>query len=143
LIGEELAQNRETLFRIDVEGAPRVLHPISLDEACRIGEQAISNAFQHANAPHIEVTIVYGRKELRLRVRDDGCGIDPEVLAGDGRPGHWGFPGMRERAQKLRAHFDIRSRPGAGTDIELRIPASIAYVAHRPKTGATAPLTNR
>jgi signal transduction histidine kinase len=86
----------------------------------------LTNAHRHANAGKIEAEIAYGDDALTLRIRDDGKGIDGEVLR-EGRPGHFGLLGMRERAKRLRAHLRIWSRPGAGTEVELRIPAAIAY----------------
>ena len=97
------------------------------DEVYAIVREALANAFRHAQATHIEVEIVYDRRELRLHVRDDGRGIDSPILAAGGRREHWGLIGMRERARQIRAHFQLWSRPGAGAEIELRIPAALAY----------------
>jgi signal transduction histidine kinase len=66
-------------------------------------------------------------------VRDDGCGIDPHVLDA-GRKGHWGLPGMRERSERIGANLRLRSRIGAGTEVELTVPSAIAFESqsHRP-----------
>jgi signal transduction histidine kinase len=109
------------------------LHPIIRDEVYRIGREAIANALRHADARHIEVDVVYAPAHLRLSVRDDGRGIDETVLR-DGRTGHWGLEGMRERAQAIRAAFRVLSRPAAGTEVELVVPAAIAFI-----TDATDP----
>jgi signal transduction histidine kinase len=61
-----------------------------------------------------------------LRIRDDGEGIAPAILE-DGRPGHYGLPGMRERAAEIGATLDIWSSIGAGTEVDLSIPGAIAY----------------
>jgi nitrate/nitrite-specific signal transduction histidine kinase len=61
-----------------------------------------------------------------VRVRDDGVGIGQQILSG-GRPGHYGLTGMRERAQTMGGRLVIWSRPGAGTEIDLEIPAQVAY----------------
>jgi hypothetical protein len=79
--------------------------------------------------PRIEVEIAYDPSHLRLRIRDDGSGIDPKIIEAGGKPGHWGMRGMRERAAKIGAHLETWSRPGAGTELELRIPGSVAYNA--------------
>lgn len=110
-----------------VRGTPRALHPLVLEEAYRIGREALTNAFHHAQAPSVAVEIAYEGAHLRLHVRDHGRGIDGETLAKGGAPGHWGMLGMRERAQKLGARLLIRSGAGAGTDVELDIPAAVAY----------------
>jgi signal transduction histidine kinase len=60
-------------------------------------------------------------------VRDDGKGIDPAVLSGHGRAGHFGLPGMRERGKLIGGKLVIWSEVDAGTEVELRIPASAAY----------------
>jgi signal transduction histidine kinase len=126
--GEELSRDYPgTMFRVVVEGIPRELHPVLGEEACRIGREAIVNAFCHAAATEIEVEVAYKRAEWQLRVRDDGRGIDSQVLSFGSRSGHWGITGMRERAQKLGAHLEIASRPQAGTEVELRIPGALAY----------------
>jgi signal transduction histidine kinase len=88
--------------------------------------EALANAYRHANADKIEAEISYGDTALTVRIRDDGRGIDGAVLR-DGKPGHFGLLGMRERAKKIRAHFNVWSKPGAGTEVEIRVPAAIAY----------------
>jgi signal transduction histidine kinase len=115
-------------LRVSVEGTPRELHPILRDDVYRIAREALQNAFRHAQATKIEAEITYGERVVRMRIRDDGRGIDPKLLHA-GRDGHWGLPGMRERAQQIGARLDIWSEVGAGTEIELCIPASVAYGA--------------
>jgi signal transduction histidine kinase len=90
----------------------------------------LRNAFAHAQANQIEADITYDARLLRLRIRDDGKGIDP-ILLNAGRDGHWGLTGMRERAEQIGAQLDIWSEVGAGTEVDLRIPASVAYGAER------------
>ena len=114
-------------LKVVVEGTARPLDPILRDEIYRIVREALRNAFSHAAAQHIEAEIVYGEKLLRVRIRDDGKGIDPMVLQQGERAGHWGLPGMRERAKQMGGHLDVWSESGAGTEIELSIPGSIAY----------------
>jgi signal transduction histidine kinase len=126
-LGAELATEDAPPFRLAVEGGPRELHPIVRDEFYRIAREALRNAFNHAHAHRIEVEITYAERVFRLRIRDDGEGIPPEVLK-QGRPGHYGLDGMRERAEQMGAKFGIWSgASGAGTEIELTISASTAY----------------
>ena len=130
-LGEELAGANDTekgpaTFRVSVEGTPRDLRPILRDDIYRIAREALRNAFRHAQASQIEADITYGESLLRLRVRDDGKGIDPKHLQ-SGRDGHWGLPGMRERAREIGAQLEMWSEAGAGTEVELRVPGSIAY----------------
>lgn len=126
----ELALHKETPFRIVVDGSPRPLHPVIRDEVYRIGREALVNAYRHAKASSIEVELQYTASHLRMLVRDDGCGIDPHVVR-SGREGHWGLPGMRERAEGIGAHLKVWSRSAAGTEVELVVPSSVAY-PHRP-----------
>jgi ligand-binding sensor domain-containing protein/signal transduction histidine kinase len=113
--------------RIIVEGRQRTLNPAIRDEVYRIAREALRNAHQHANARSLEVEIAYDNRDFSLRVRDDGEGVDRRVLAQGRRSGHWGLPGMKERARNLGGSLNIWSQPGAGTEIELRIPAGAAY----------------
>jgi signal transduction histidine kinase len=130
-LGEELAADEtnqnSAAFRVEVEGTPRNLHPILRDEVYRIAGEAMRNAFRHAQARQIEVEIQYEERQLRLRVRDDGNGVDPKLLKDEGRPGHWGLNGMHERAKLLGARLDVWSQLDSGTEVELSVPASIAY----------------
>jgi signal transduction histidine kinase len=126
-VGDELATQDAAAFRLVVEGPTRELHPIIRDELYRIAREALRNAFSHARAHHIEAELTYGDRAFRLRIRDDGDGIPPEILDG-GRPGHYGLPGMRERAKQIGGKLDVWSGAGAGTEIELAIKGSNAYV---------------
>ena len=125
--GEHLSQLHSARFRVSVQGTGRDLHPIAREEILLIAREAIGNAFLHANAANIEVDLTYDDAALQLRVRDDGSGIKAVVLDAGGKPGHFGLIGMRERANKLGAQIDIWSKPGAGTEVDLRVPAKVAY----------------
>jgi signal transduction histidine kinase/ligand-binding sensor domain-containing protein len=130
-LAEELTKGPEkglAKFRMSVEGPPRELHPIVRDDIHRIAREALRNAFHHAEAEHIEAEVTYGARELRVRIRDDGKGMDPQhVTSGVSR--HWGLTGMRERAAHIGAQLKLWSELGAGTEIELRMPGPIAYIA--------------
>ena len=125
-VGDELAAGHASQFRLVVEGSPRDVHAVVHDEVYLIAREAIRNAFCHAEAKVIEAEITYGTSLLRLCVRDDGNGIDPAIVR-DARTGHYGLPGMRERAAGFGGRLNIWSGPGAGTEIELNIPGSKAY----------------
>jgi signal transduction histidine kinase len=130
-LGEEFGGARDgksgsPSLRVSMEGTPRELHPVLRDDIYRIAREALRNAFLHAQASKIEADIMYGERLLRLRIRDDGKGIDPKLLDA-GRDGHWGLRGMRERAEQIGAQIDIWSEAGAGTEVELRVPGSVAY----------------
>ena len=130
-VGEELAaaemKEAPPTFQVFVEGTPRSLHPILRDEVYRVAAEALRNAFRHSQAHRIEVELRYDEKDFKVRIRDDGRGIDREVLASDGRKGHFGLHGMRERAKLAGGDLAIWSEQDSGTEIELTIPASRAY----------------
>jgi len=125
--GKELAEQWRARFRVMRDGVKRNVDPYVCEEIYFIGREALLNAFQHAKAANIEVEITYGAKQLSLRIRDDGLGIDPEIARIGRRPGHWGLVGMRERAACIRGRLMIRMRPGPGTEIELVVPSGVAY----------------
>ena len=132
-VPQELAMQEDVAYRVIVDGQPRALHPVIRDEVYRIGREALVNAFRHARANSIEVEIQYTGSYLRTLIRDDGCGIDPQVLR-SGREGHWGLPGMRERAEGIGAKLKVWSRSAAGTEVELIVPGNIAYPP-QPRNG--------
>jgi signal transduction histidine kinase/ligand-binding sensor domain-containing protein len=134
VLGQELAVDETNhsasapVFHVEVEGAPRDLHPVVRDEVYRIAGEALRNAFRHADAQHVEIEIRYDERRLRLRLRDDGKGIDPKLLTDDGDVGHYGLRGMRERAKLLGGKLTVWSERGSGTEVELIIPAAHAYM---------------
>jgi signal transduction histidine kinase/ligand-binding sensor domain-containing protein len=130
-LGEELAgeqPNRNSaVFHVEVEGTPRNLRPVVRDEVYRIAGEALRNAFRHSQAGQIELEIRYDERQLRLRVRDDGRGIDPKHLEDVGRAGHYGLRGMRERAKLMGGKLAIWTELNSGTELELSVPGSHAY----------------
>jgi signal transduction histidine kinase/ligand-binding sensor domain-containing protein len=127
--GEGMRRGSSCDFKVVVNGAIRSLHPVVFEELFKIGKEALTNAFRHSGAHSIEAELNYERSELRIRIRDDGKGIDSTILRQGHRDGHFGLPGMRERAQKVGAHLDVWSKSGAGTEVELRIAARVAYLS--------------
>jgi signal transduction histidine kinase len=142
-LATEMADRGTSAFRVTVEGESRDLHPILRDEIYRIAAEALRNAFRHAQALQIEVEIRYDNQQFRLRVRDDGKGIDPGVLSGEGPEGHYGLPGMRERAKLIGGKLVIWSQVGAGTEVELRIPAAAAYAKAARRFGLSDLMTRK
>ena len=115
------------VLRISVEGTSRDLRPLLRDEIYKIAAEALRNAFRHAQAARVDVDIQYGSDKFRLRVKDGGRGIDPAVLEAQGASGHYGLPGMRERATVIGGTLTLTSAMGGGTEVQLVIPAAIAY----------------
>jgi len=137
-LGEELGPpdgKDSGALRVVVEGVAKPLRPTLRDDIYRIVREALRNAFRHASAQHIEAEIVYEEKLFRVRIRDDGRGIDPKILRQGEPAGHWGLVGMRERAQRVGGQLDVWSEHKAGTEIELTIPGSIAYTEPTARSG--------
>jgi signal transduction histidine kinase len=143
-IAEELtkdtAPGEAPVIDLEVEGAPRGLSPVVRDEAYRIASEALRNAFRHAQARRVTVEIGYDKRHFRLRVRDDGKGIDEDTMQRQ-RPGHFGLPGMRERAEIVGGHLEVWSKLDSGTQVELSIPGTIAYdgASHQSVTSGERP----
>ncbi len=136
--GEELAATpaephaERAKLDVAIHGTPRGLRPIVRDDIYRIASEALRNAFRHSRARRIELEIRYDDRHLQLRVRDDGQGIDAAVLDGH-RAGHFGLPGMRERAELIGGHFEVWSEAGMGTEVALTIPAVAVYADARTR----------
>lgn len=130
---DEGGNGRPPTFRMTVEGAPQTISVLFQEEVYQIAREAIRNAFRHAGASRIEAEIQYDKAQLRLRIRDDGKGIDPRILAGGGRSGHWGLPGILERSKRIGAGLQFWTEEGAGTEVELVLPAALAY--EKPRNG--------
>ena len=137
-LGDELAADASAgqppTFSVAVEGQTRDLHPIVRDEIYKIAAEALRNAFRHGHAGRVELDIRYDDDQFRLRVRDDGKGIDAAVLASDGTKGHYGLRGMPERAALIGGKLAVWSEVGAGTEVELRIPGDTVYVTSRGRS---------
>jgi ligand-binding sensor domain-containing protein/signal transduction histidine kinase len=134
-LGDELetdSSNGRPVFRVAVEGEARDLHPIVRDEIYKIAAESLRNAFRHAQGKQVEVEIRYDNEQFRLRVRDDGKGIDAARLSCDGSEGHYGLRGMRERATLIGAKLAIWSEVNTGTEVEVRLLGNLAY-ATAPK----------
>ena len=127
---QELTSSAETpppIFDLIEEGNRRALSAATRNEIFRIALEVLRNAFRHSRATRIEAEVRYDSQTLRLRIRDNGRGIDPKVLKEGGRPGHWGLRGIGERAERIGARLDFWSEAGAGTEVQLTVPASFAY----------------
>jgi len=134
-IRQEFGTDEKTDYRVIIRGVKREPRLLICDEVYRIGREALVNAFVHAHAETIEVELEYASTYFRILVRDDGLGIAPHVLE-SGRDGHWGLLGMRERAERIGASLKLRSRVGAGTEVELTVPGTIAF-----KHGTRGPIS--
>jgi signal transduction histidine kinase len=118
----ELAPTDRVRLRILKMGRPKPVDAAVLDQIYLITREALLNALRHSQASKIEVEIAYSPRKLRVTVRDNGIGIEPQLLH-SGRKAHWGLTVMRERAANIGAHLRIRTRPNAGTELLLSLPS--------------------
>jgi len=127
-IPQELGAPSGIAFHLIVEGTPAALRSVIRDDVYSIGREAVVNAFRHSSPGRVDVQLEYAPSHLRVLVRDDGCGMDAKVLA-SGRDGHYGLSVMRERAERIGGRLKVFSRPGNGTEVELRVPSDIAFAS--------------
>jgi signal transduction histidine kinase/ligand-binding sensor domain-containing protein len=128
-IAAESPQGRQATFKTVVLGTARKLHPVVLEESYCIGREALINALSHSGGLHVEIEIMYDPRQFRLRVRDDGRGVDPQILQAGGRSDHWGLQGMRERSERIGGQLKIWSRPDTGTEVEPKLRGPSGFVA--------------
>lgn len=125
---------RRPRFTLAALGAYRPLTEAATEQAYHIAREALLNAWQHAQADRVAVELTYDVDHFLLQVRDDGRGMDQQVLLDGQRPGHWGLTGMRERARLLDGTVALWSAPGKGTEIRLKLPAARAYAGPPART---------
>jgi signal transduction histidine kinase len=116
----QMAEGTELRTAFEVKGRRRRLAPVIENNLLRVGQEAITNAARHASATELVVTLEFGERDFHLVVRDNGRGFDPATSPP--REGGFGLVGMRARADELRGELVIRSAPGQGTEIALRVP---------------------
>ncbi len=126
-VGRQLGTSKPVHFDVVVDGQEQAVDPSVHEELLLIGREALSNAFRHSDATSICVELLYGQNTLQMRVHDNGRGLEHAVLTSGGRSGHWGLLTMRERAKRLHAAIEIGPRDKMGTQVLLRVPASMAY----------------
>jgi PAS domain S-box-containing protein len=124
-VRQELGVNPEVDFRVSVDGKEQALQPHVRYEIYRIGREALINAFSHSRANRVEFKVEYADDDFRMCIWDNGRGIHPEVLR-NGRGGHWGLAGMRERATRIGGILKISSNAD-GTEVQLSVPGALAF----------------
>jgi signal transduction histidine kinase/ligand-binding sensor domain-containing protein len=131
--GDEWAHDNGTRFTAGIAGEQRLLAAGIGSEIVAVCREAMSNAFRHAQAGHVDVTIQYGASAMIVTVADDGIGIDADTMEQGGRDGHFGLVGMRERAGRLGGRLAIAPRPDGGTACVLTLPAALAYAVRKKR----------
>jgi len=122
---DECRLNRPLEAKLSVAGKTRDMHPIARDEIYRIGYEAIRNACEHSSASELDVHLNYA-DDLTLQINDNGAGIEPAIVS-EGKAGHFGLQGMRERAERIGGKLTLVSSPNAGTTITLVVPGNVIY----------------
>lgn len=121
----EMARQMTTGTGIDVrctvEGPAQGLPEAVENNLLRIGQECLTNALRHGNPKRIGLEIRYSAAAVQLRIRDDGAGFDPEQVKRN-RPGHFGWQGIWERAEQIRATVDLATGPGRGTVVTVTAP---------------------
>lgn len=120
-VRKDFAPSERARFRIVVVGETRPLESAVQEQIFLIAREALLNALRHSEASSVEVEIEYVLGKLRVVVRDNGKGIDLEVMQ-SGHIAHWGLMGMRERAASIGAEIRVTSNPGEGTEVGISVP---------------------
>ena len=120
-LGRKLGSDESAPVTVVVNGTPYELNADTHENVLLIAREAMLNSFRHASARAMEVQIDYLKAAFKISVRDDGRGID-EKMVKDGREGHWGLRGMRERAAAIHGRLRILSKIGAGTEVVIVVP---------------------
>jgi signal transduction histidine kinase len=122
---EEVTPRAGVQLRVVVQGKPRTLTPAIQEQVFLIGREAVMNALRHSEATNIDVEVQYLCDLTSVCVHDNGCGINSKAVQKES-DSHWGLRGMRARAEKIDARFDICSRPGVGTAVRVAVPVDAA-----------------
>jgi signal transduction histidine kinase len=120
-VSERALENSGIRLNFSVEGTERDLEPAVEGNLLRICEEAVANAAKHAHPTKVEVNLTFNTKVVQLRIRDNGCGLDPKNLASS-KDGHFGLLGIQERAKSIAAGLSVNSQPGVGTEIAVTVP---------------------
>lgn len=107
-------------MNVQVSGEAEGLTQEVKQNLLRIAQEAVANSLQHASAKAIWVKLEAQNHLLRMSIRDDGHGFQPE--AAPDLDGHFGLLGMRERAARIGGDLNLTSHPGEGTFIEVVVP---------------------
>ena len=126
---EDSLRGAGIVLNFSVQGVPRPLGPDVEEVVFRVGQEAVANVVKHSAAHTVRLGLAYGARAMRLTVNDDGRGfaVDPDFHA---YGGHWGLLGMRERANQIRAKLSVRSAPGHGSEVVIRVPYALPDGVH-------------
>lgn len=107
-------------IRFQVTGDPFQFGELTTREFMMAVREALTNAVSHAHPTCIDLDLCFEKRDLKVEIRDDGCGFQPPPDSS--RNGHYGIQGMRERVRLLRGVLSIESKPRMGTTVRIVIP---------------------
>jgi len=120
-IARQMSASNRVQVAIQVLGAPVPLPPATEHHLLRICQEALNNAFKHAEAKNIRITLNYSDKSVQLSVADDGRGFAPNAVL-TSTTGHFGLRNLRSRARKIKGRLEVISQPSQGTRVEVSVP---------------------
>jgi signal transduction histidine kinase len=134
ILAQESSRTMDIPVHFKLSGEERRLSPEAELSLYRISQEALSNVARHARASHASLHIHFSEEETRLSIADDGAGYEvPDSTAVFARSGHFGLLGMYERAELAGAHLDIRSAPGEGTLVTVRLKNNDKKISSQPR----------
>jgi ligand-binding sensor domain-containing protein/signal transduction histidine kinase len=116
----QLTEAKDIRLKLKLENKPTGLAPDIEYNLVRIAQEAVTNSVKHSGARNVEVILGFTPKALHLSVKDDGSGFADK----NGKTGHYGLIGMKERASHIGADLDLASAPGRGTTVSVVLPAA-------------------
>jgi signal transduction histidine kinase len=117
---ERMTTGTPMATKMTLQGEPQILLPEWETNLLRIGQEALTNALRHARAERFDVQLVFGSHEVRLELRDNGCGFDPTK-----RHEGFGLQGIEERTESMGGQFTMKSSRGRGVVIRVVVPLTI------------------
>lgn len=119
-LGRQMTAGTGITFDLQLRGTARSLSEAVENNLLRIGQECVTNAVRHAKPGRIDAEVLFEPGQVRLRVKDDGAGFDAERLQRDAN-GHFGWRGIRERAEQIKADVKLASQPGHGTEVVVTV----------------------
>jgi len=118
---EQYSRRTKIAVKVDDQYLKDIRLPAELEIALfRIAQEALNNVAKHAKATHVNIELLESQGNILMTVTDDGVGFDTKTQ-GISSPGHWGVTNMQERARAINGELLLRSVPGQGTQIAVRV----------------------
>jgi two-component system NarL family sensor kinase len=118
-VAERAARRGGFALDLDLSYGRRHPHESLLLSGAR---ELLSNVVRHADARKVSMRLAGSDGEVVLDIRDDGVGFEPSILPRRLAEGHIGIQSQLERVESVGGRLEIRSAPGSGTAVRLRLP---------------------